>query len=388
MTTPTSEQLWFFLREDMSRSVYSQDFRTISEVRKMNLTLESCLKTAGVKGNPGVFAFYIHSQSMAAAVRLLSDESIITTYNLYCQKDNPVHIIIRDANDPSPNSSRCPSHESSLAQRRKVSASRGLLVPDLFIQPKIRHASGSTDISTMECIKDESTMVSIKAEDDFVTFTKEYLLGWINAKLTELKRPEDIIVQAYTPAGAIMDVPLTSAVWQRSLLRGPWKDEFGGIWNKDAQIRCLREEFLDEISKSVPEFRQSCRSFVYDLRTFGKDKGFRARLEGTLHEFFMGMPYFSDSTRDRLMRLPTRNGDLEGTLRALANKRKEDGTICASHDLAPLFEVVLGLRWDKEEGKALFEELKSVGGFSMKTKEIAKRGSNFIKGTFGRKSKK
>ena len=39
---------------------------------------------------------------MAAAVRLLSDESILVTYNLYCQKDDVVTILVRGINEPSP----------------------------------------------------------------------------------------------------------------------------------------------------------------------------------------------------------------------------------------------------------------------------------------------
>jgi hypothetical protein len=66
-----------------------------------------------VKDEVQKFAFYLHSASMAAAVRLLSDESILVTYNLYCQKDDVVTILVRGINEPSPNTSRSPSHQNS-----------------------------------------------------------------------------------------------------------------------------------------------------------------------------------------------------------------------------------------------------------------------------------
>lgn len=176
-TTEGGEQLWFFLRESMGIQSFSQKPLLLCEVRDLGLTLDTCLEITGTKGTKEDYAFYIHSGSMAAAVRLLSDESIIATYNLYCQKDDTVLIMIRGVNEPSPNSSRAPSHQNSLAERRKVSASRGVLSPELFIQPKHRHVSGATDISTLEPILDESAMVSIRIGDEFETFTKDYLLG-------------------------------------------------------------------------------------------------------------------------------------------------------------------------------------------------------------------
>lgn len=101
-----------------------------------------------IKDSVDKYAFYIHSTSMAAAVRLLTDESILVTYKLYCQKDDVVVILVRAVTDPSPNSFKAASHESSLEERRKVS--RGALVPDVFIQPPPRHGSDTVDVSTME----------------------------------------------------------------------------------------------------------------------------------------------------------------------------------------------------------------------------------------------
>jgi hypothetical protein len=172
------DQLWFFLKENMTLPSYVQKQFTLKDIQQRGLSLADCLK---ITNSPDTdlkkYAFYIHSASMAAAVRLLSDESILTTFNLYCQKDLVVTIWIRAADDLSPNTSRAPSHQNSLAERRKVS--RGRLVSEIFIQPKVRHASGSIDVSTMEPIADiaESDKVTIHLGGGrFETFTKEYLL--------------------------------------------------------------------------------------------------------------------------------------------------------------------------------------------------------------------
>ncbi|KAI1380987.1 hypothetical protein F4677DRAFT_441316 [Hypoxylon crocopeplum] len=103
---------------------------------------------------------------MAAAVQVLSDESTIATYNLYCRRDPVVTITIRKAEDPSPNTSRSSSHENSLDGGWKASASHGLLVLELFIQPRVRHVSGSTDVGTMEPIEDKSDVSIASSEVD------------------------------------------------------------------------------------------------------------------------------------------------------------------------------------------------------------------------------
>lgn len=172
-----NNQLWFFLREQMSITQFEQVTFTYEISNKTDLSLQFVLNVTKTKGHIRDYAFYMHSDSMAASVRLLSDESIIATYNLYCRNDAIVTIAVRPINDPSPNTSHTPSYHSSLAERRKVSQARGLLAPELFIQPKVRHVSGSTDPFTLETIDDEDNMVSLKQGDEFVIFAKDYLLG-------------------------------------------------------------------------------------------------------------------------------------------------------------------------------------------------------------------
>ncbi|RYP64671.1 hypothetical protein DL769_006579 [Monosporascus sp. CRB-8-3] len=337
------KQLWFFLREEMTIAQFTQAVLTLDDVRKRDVTLEYCLKATGTMGTVDDYAFYIHSASMAAAVRLLTDNSIIAMYNLYCRNDPVVTITIRKATDPSPNTSLSVSHQNSLAERRKVSAQRGLLVPELFIQPRVRHVSGCSDISTGEAISDEENMVTLRIGEEFATFTKEYLLGWIGAQLADLRSLTDIRVQYCTSDGMMGEVQLTDDVWQHSLLRGPWKSTFAPIWDDYIRLQCERETMLEKMTTEFPEFYQKCQNFVHDLRTFGANKGAQARPAVT-HEFYIGSPYFNDSMRAQLLSLPvSKMGTLEQVLRDLAMKR-QNSTICASHDLAPIFEFALGVR--------------------------------------------
>lgn len=174
------DQDWWFVREEMRSDKYVQECVSYQELLKMNITLEHCLDLTKAN-NAAEFSFFIHSASMAAAVQLLSDESIITTYNLYCTEDPVVTIIMRGIDELSPNASHAPSHNSSLAQRRKVSGRRGLLSPELFIQPTARKVSHDIDVYTMEPVAAEEAVTLCLGHDDFVTLSHEYLLGNILA---------------------------------------------------------------------------------------------------------------------------------------------------------------------------------------------------------------
>jgi len=203
--------------------------------------------------------------------------------------------------------------------------------------------------------------------------------------MTDLKRPTDIVIQSHRPDGTAVEVPLTPEVWQHSLVRGPWKDAFAPIWDKHMQDQVAREAEIDQLASEYPAFRQQCRDFIQDLRTFGSNKGARSRLEGSGHEFYIFKPYFDDTIRDRLLALPTQAGTLESELRNLAQKRDGD-TLCASHDLAPLLESVLNVRWDKARGAATLGPLPSVGTLSLrnKAKVVVKKGSQFLKDILAR----
>jgi hypothetical protein len=139
-----------------------------------------------------------------------------------------------------------------------------------------------------------------------------------------------------------------------------------------------------------------CQNFIRDLRCYGGDKGARNRLDSTGHEFYLGQPYFSPKTVSKLLSIPTINGTLQTDLRQLAEKRS-GGQICAAHDLAPLFEQTLAVRWDKESSKgvALHESLanfviqsppapeeRGKGKGKGKARQLVKKGSQFFKNTF------
>lgn len=104
--------------------------------------MQDRLKITNTPGKAEAFAFYIHSASMAAAVPLLNDVSILATHALYRLKDPVVTVLLRDIHEPSPNTSR-------------AATTHDLLVPGIFIQPQARHASDSVDVSTMENIEGE-----------------------------------------------------------------------------------------------------------------------------------------------------------------------------------------------------------------------------------------
>lgn len=79
-TSPNEpKQLWFFVRENMSDAQFEQVTFTLEEIRTKNLPLQFCLDVTKTSGAINDYAFYIHSNSMAAAVRLLSDKAIIAT---------------------------------------------------------------------------------------------------------------------------------------------------------------------------------------------------------------------------------------------------------------------------------------------------------------------
>ena len=176
-----NEQIWFFIWENMkpksSLPPYEQGYLHLSEVKK-GMTLAKTLQIADVDSRVDDHTFWIHSNSMKAAVQLLNDNSIQMTWKLYCENDSVVTIHIRPAADPSPNTSKAPSHNASLAERRKVSGRR--TVSDIFTRSPLEHVTSGLDAANLEPIKnlkeDEKVTISI-GEGKVETFSKEYLLG-------------------------------------------------------------------------------------------------------------------------------------------------------------------------------------------------------------------
>jgi len=168
----------------------------------------------------------------------------------------------------------------------------------------------------------------------------------LTPQLSDSKPLINIFVETFGENGVMEKVQLTAEIWQWSLIPGLWRDAFLPPWDEYNRVRNAREAIFFFCHLRSQVLRKLVRAFVHDLRTFGGDKGSRQRLEGTGHEFYLGSPYFSTSTREKLLKIPTKNGTLETDLRALSDKRR-GGEICAAHDLSPLFEAILAVSWDK-----------------------------------------
>ena len=102
----------------------------------------------------------------------------------------------------------------------------------------------------------------------------------------------DVVAQTMDADGNLKSIQLTREIWERSLIRGTWQDEFRPFWADHIEATAQREVVLATLRDSNPSFTQSCIDFVHDLRTFTGNKGSRNRLDTTGHEFFLGPPLF------------------------------------------------------------------------------------------------
>lgn len=179
------EQLWFFLWESVKLQqssllspLYKQGFTTLSKIQTNGISLSNCMTIAGAGGRVQDHTFWIHSNSMKAAVQLLTDESIKITYQLYCKNDDVVTIHIRPSGDPSPNTSRASSHNASLAERKKISGRR--TVSNIFIRPSLSHVNETIDALTLEPVgrlEDKEKVIIDMGMGKTETFSKEHLRG-------------------------------------------------------------------------------------------------------------------------------------------------------------------------------------------------------------------
>lgn len=95
------------------------------------------------------------------------------------------------------------------------------------------------------------------------------------------------------------------SVWERSSIRDQWKQHFAPMWEKRVLATHDRHSTIAQLRETNPNFTQACINFIHDLRTFGGDKGSRARLEGTGHEFYFGRPYTDNATVNAIMNFKT-----------------------------------------------------------------------------------
>lgn len=178
MAVNTNDQIWFFLRENLHMTDFTQGYQSKADFFEMGPSFETILQLARAeKSKADDYDFYLHSSSMKAAVQILSDEAITVTWSLYCQHDPVVTVHVRSKDDPSPNSTRTPSHSASLAQRRQVSRSK---IPEVMLRGPLRHVSHDLDVATLAPIQDlpdSDKVVLDLGMGQAETLSKEYLLG-------------------------------------------------------------------------------------------------------------------------------------------------------------------------------------------------------------------
>ncbi|KAL8963938.1 MAG: hypothetical protein Q9183_004831 [Haloplaca sp. 2 TL-2023] len=215
------------------------------------------------------------------------------------------------------------------------------------------------------------------------TFSREYSTCWIDSQLQDGKQLTDIEIQSLDN-GALMTPKLARDVWERSLICGPWRADFAPLCQKHALALHDRESALATLVRTIPKFTQSCQNFVYDLQNLTADKRWRGRLDETGHEFSLGPPYFNRETDERIFGLRTSRRTVEKVLRDLATQRV-GAKICASHDLAPNFESVLGVVWDKEKRKSASTQHRMQGAelsSEGRLKRLKNKGSKMFSDVF------
>ncbi|KAF4225527.1 hypothetical protein CNMCM6457_008154 [Aspergillus fumigatiaffinis] len=344
-------QQWMILYEETSKPDFALEKKTFDEIATVGFSLRSMLSYIG-RGDksPNDYNFFIFSDSMKAAVQLLNDKSVFVTYRLYCEDDDVVTIIVRPAADPSPNSSQCPSAPESLRQRRKLSGKHNL--QNVFVRPVVPKETKNLDAETLLPISqlpENQKVVLDLGRGRFETFSASYLLGWIMAEVEKGTPLDNVVVTSITPKGRPSNIKLDKDVWTRSLLRGPTKDQFLGVWNTFSELAVGKSDALNAITESFPYFLNNARIFIQDLKFFGSKPEARARLLGTNHVFFLGLPYFSTAAVDKVLSLPMPPSTLQGHLNDLVQKKAERGQeqeFCAAHDLAPIFLRAFGMDWE------------------------------------------
>lgn len=363
------EQIWFFIWECVQQRPrlpqYMQGYLPLSEVSK-GMSLERALKISGASGQVDDHSFWIHSNSMKATVQLLSDDSMHITWKLYCQQDAVVTIHIRPYTDPSPNTSRAASHQQSLVERRKLSGRRK--VSDIFIRPPLSNITSSLDAMSLEPISglQDGDKVTLDLEGGKQeTFSKQYLLGkklifqktsrtdncpgWIGSGIVDGKDVTNIVIETLAKNRRPIQITLSDTIWHTSLLRGPWKDEFQSLWEMSKSWSHRKTEALNQL-KQIPNFELMSKGFMRYLRCFGFDQDAQNRLNNTNHEFFLGPPYFTSDTVERILQMPFAKSTVGEELVKIAQKkltRENQNEMCAAHDLSPLFEAAFGLDWEQ-----------------------------------------
>lgn len=152
------------------------------------------------------------------------------------------------------------------------------------------------------------------------------------------------------PDGFPCDIRLTTQAWdtclkdEKKILHKTWHDHYLPRHNHHATLKYIEDNSAN--------FRFNCTCFIQDLRNYGTDEEAQWRLAGTGNRLFLGYPYFDPTVVAYVLNLPTPTGKLMDRLKRLEQTRAGD-TICASRDLAPIYESALQVGWDNREKRAI-----------------------------------
>jgi hypothetical protein len=131
-------------------------------------------------------------------------------------------------------------------------------------------------------------------------------LGVVESEVAKGVRVTEILVKTLASDGAERSFLLRREFWERVLRKDPYKDTFEKFW--------MQQE--------------------------------AAMSDGTGHEYFLGHPYFDIGEVEKILNLPTGiDVTLLTMLKDLKEKKLGEAELCASHDLAPLFETILEVKW-------------------------------------------
>ncbi len=345
-------QLWFVIFEGFgTQDEYKQTSKLKDQLDKLGLTLANLLHLLKPEAKTDEYHTYTYSKSMSAAVLLLTDEAIAITCHLYCRRDDVVQIFIRYKHDPSPNTSKAPSHNNSFAERRRISGNARRTISDLFTRSQLSLTSDAKNVEDLgpiaELQSEEKVAIRLESGGKEV-LSKQYLLGYIQAKIDEGTRLTEIIITALSSDYQEKQIRLTKDVWMISLIRGPWKESFIKIWDERGPIEFQRSLQLDAL-KQVPGFDHNSKVLVRDLKRYGRELEASTRIHSTAHQYFLGAPYFTEALVATILQLPIGRTDLAGELAKLYNRKvqdDEDDQVCAAHELGPLYETAFNLKYD------------------------------------------
>lgn len=179
-------QIWFFLFESTKSLAYTQGDILFKEVQATGINFEKSLRITGKTDiSAEDCAFYMRSESMAAAVLLIDETLFRAIYNHYCTNDVAVTITIRKKTDAPANTTEAGSAEASLAKRQQIARGRipsfesGTLRRARMIH-QFQHIAEAQDAVVMEDLRDleNQEKLTIEWEDEKIaTFAWSYVLG-------------------------------------------------------------------------------------------------------------------------------------------------------------------------------------------------------------------